>query len=134
MASAIGRRQLPLRTAPACAARFASSTAEKPSSTNIDDFSELDSASSFTTPPPDSKVIEAFNSAQPAQKREKQLPGTRYLALARDKSTKALTNNALDTSTTLQNTTVVLYTLFRAPPRLIPSLETMCPVPSAYLG
>ncbi|KAH6892225.1 ribosomal protein L5 domain-containing protein [Thelonectria olida] len=74
MASTLGRRQLPLRTVPSCAARFTSTNAEKPANA----FSDLDSASSFSTPSPDEKDLQAFNAAEKAKSRAKQLPGNRY--------------------------------------------------------
>lgn len=75
MASALGRRRLPLRAASSCAAaRFNSSQAEKPANAA---FSDLDAASSFTTPSPDQERLQAFNAAEKAKSRVKQLPGNR---------------------------------------------------------
>lgn len=76
MVRALGRRQFPLRTVPACARRFASTEAEK----KTDAFSDLDSASSFTTPSPDEAAIETFNAAEKARSRDNQLPGNRSVS------------------------------------------------------
>ncbi|CAM1508313.1 Fc.00g051610.m01.CDS01 [Cosmosporella sp. VM-42] len=75
MASALGRKQIPLRSAPLSARRFASTEAEKSSPDALED---LDSASSFATPAPDAAELQAFNAAEKAHAREKQLPGNRY--------------------------------------------------------
>ncbi|KAF7558642.1 hypothetical protein G7046_g5526 [Stylonectria norvegica] len=77
LASALGRRQIPLRIGPLCARRFASTGAEKPADPS-DALAELDSASSFGTPRPDEEELKSFNAAEKAQQREQQLPGNRY--------------------------------------------------------
>ncbi|KAK7432776.1 54S ribosomal protein L7, mitochondrial [Neonectria magnoliae] len=77
MASSLGRRQLPLRTVPSCARRLASTQADKPAP-SPDALAELDSASSFSTPLPNQKEFEAFNSADKDKTRNKDLPGNRY--------------------------------------------------------
>ncbi|KAI8659519.1 hypothetical protein NCS56_01169200 [Fusarium sp. Ph1] len=74
LASSLGRRQIPLRTVPLCARRFASTEAEKPSSA----LSDLDSASSFATAPPDEAALKAFNEKEKTSSRDRKLPGNRY--------------------------------------------------------
>ncbi|CAG7555587.1 ribosomal protein L5 domain-containing protein [Fusarium flagelliforme] len=74
MASSLGRRQFPLRAAPLCARRYASTGAEKSSS----DLADLDNASSFATGTPDQAAIEAFNAREKASGTGKKLPGNRY--------------------------------------------------------
>ena len=63
------RRQLPLRAAPPCARRFTSTS-------KVDDLSELDSNSSFLTPPPDEAAAKSFDTKQRSDC-GKQLPGNR---------------------------------------------------------
>jgi large subunit ribosomal protein L5 len=75
LASSLGRRQLPLRTAPICARRFASTEAEKPSA-----LADLDSASSFATGAPDEAAIQAFNNREKASGTGNRLPGNRFVA------------------------------------------------------
>lgn len=75
MASALGRRQIPLRTVPLCARRFASTDADKPAA---DALADLDSSSSFTTPLPNESELKAFNSAEKTRAKDRQLPGNRY--------------------------------------------------------
>ncbi|KAG9250868.1 ribosomal protein L5 domain-containing protein [Emericellopsis atlantica] len=77
IASALLRRQLPIRSAAPGARRFASTEAEKPSSNKVDDLSELDDASSFNTPAPDAAILDAFKSRPPPARTGK-LPANRY--------------------------------------------------------
>ena len=76
MASSLGRRQFPIRAAPLCARRYASTGAEKSSS----DLADLDNASSFATGTPDQADIEAFNAREKASETGKKLPGNRFVA------------------------------------------------------
>lgn len=76
-AASLARRQLAARSSQ-CARRFASTNAEKPSSSDkVDALSELEQSSSFLTPPADDAAINAFNTKERLATREKQLPGTR---------------------------------------------------------
>lgn len=73
MASSLGRRQIPLRAAPICARRYASTGTEKSSS----ELADLDNASSFATGTPDQAAIEAFNAREKAKGTGNKLPGNR---------------------------------------------------------
>jgi hypothetical protein len=74
LASSLGRRQLPLRTAPLCARRLASTEADKSSA-----LADLDSASSFATGAPDEAAIQAFNNRERASGADNRLPGNRFV-------------------------------------------------------
>lgn len=76
MASMLGRRQFPLRTAPMCARGFASTETKQAASPKA--FEDIDSSSSFSTPAPEESDVEAFLSGEKAKAREGQLPGNRY--------------------------------------------------------
>ncbi|KFA76328.1 hypothetical protein S40288_02992 [Stachybotrys chartarum IBT 40288] len=75
---ALSRGQLSQRMAVPSGCRLVSTQAEKSTSSKSDDLADLDPSSSFSTPPPDSKVIEEFNNAPRLTSRERQLPGNRY--------------------------------------------------------
>ncbi|KAK7220398.1 hypothetical protein V2G26_008401 [Clonostachys chloroleuca] len=70
MASSLLRRQLTSPLAPSCARRFAS--------TKPDALSDLDQASSFSTPQPDKAQLEAWSMSNSEGTKGKQLPGNRY--------------------------------------------------------
>ncbi|KAK5993364.1 YmL5 [Cladobotryum mycophilum] len=79
LARALGRRQLISQATPSCARRFATGqAAQKPASTTTDHLADIESTSSFTTPPPDDGAIKEFNERQVLGGKETRLPGNRY--------------------------------------------------------
>ncbi|KAJ6438516.1 mitochondrial 54S ribosomal protein YmL7/YmL5 [Purpureocillium lavendulum] len=73
---ALRPRQLPLRPAPACSRRFASSAAEATSKPA--DLADLEDTTAFTAPTPDAKTAQAFAAARSQSASETKLPGNRY--------------------------------------------------------
>jgi large subunit ribosomal protein L5 len=76
VARALAHRNLSLRIASSCARGFASaSEAKAPENEQLKD---LESTTTFASPAPDQKAIDAFNQADRSNTKERRLPGNRY--------------------------------------------------------
>ncbi|KFG78762.1 hypothetical protein MANI_005142 [Metarhizium anisopliae] len=72
----LGQGQFSLRKTPSCVRSLASAAEANPRQN--DHLSDLESTTTFTSPAPDQKSIDAFNQAEKLSAKERRLPGNRY--------------------------------------------------------
>lgn len=74
----LGQGQFSLRKTPSCVRSLASAAEANPRQN--DHLSDLESTTTFTSPAPDQKSIDAFNQAEKLSAKERRLPGNRYVS------------------------------------------------------